>query len=309
MQIYEKISIYCKWLNLRNYGANYALMKIFGRVPVLRAIYRNFYRGLQKQVNSNWCGDSLIQMTDDCDRLICNIEKFGFSKGLNLRQTAVDAINKYAFSAPTYAYLDKGSGFLMHERTVAEAKLQKKILLSHYCNVYKDCSVIKSISDSKGLSTIARKYLGGDAKRIATQLWWTFPVEVDAQTRSRAAHFFHRDLDGWAFLKFFFYITPVLANEGAHVFAEGSHRPSFLQILKERFRINRHSDFIVSKWYPSIIETIGPAGMGLVEDTFGLHKGLTPKGEPRLILCIVFGHNTYKGIQEFTAAPHELRNI
>ena len=242
-------------------------------------------------------------------RLIFNIEKFGLSKGLNLRKTAVDAINNYAFSAPTYAYLDKYSGFLMHERIAAEAKLQKKILLSHYCNVYKDCSVIKSISDSEGLSAIARKYLGGDAKRIATQLWWTFPVEVDAQTRSRGAHFFHRDLDGWAFLKFFFYITPVLANEGAHVFAEGSHRPTFVQILKERFRINRHSDFIVSKWYSSIVETIGPAGTGLVEDTFGLHKGLTPKTEPRLILCIVFGHNSYKGIQEFTASPQELRNI
>jgi hypothetical protein len=284
-------------------------MKIFGRVPALRATFRIFFSGFRKFNNIKYRQDDPIRLSESLETINYSIEKSGFSRGVSLTQASVAAINEYAASNSSYAYLEKHSGFLIHERLSAESKLKKKILLSHYCNVFEKCSEIKTISDSEALLTIAKNYLGTNAKRIATQLWWTFPVKVDDETRSKVAHFFHRDLDGWAFIKFFFYITPVHPGEGAHVFAEASHRPGFKQMLKEKFRISRHSDDAVSSWYPNISEITGPAGMGLAEDTFGLHKGLTPKSEPRLILCVVFGHNSYKGIQEFTAAPHELQNI
>lgn len=304
-----KINTYYKFLTLLNSGANYSLMKIFGRIPTLRAAYRFFSRDLRKPRNNKYSHDDFVCISQNLESINSNIERFGFSGGVNLTHDSVTAINEYAISKPSYAYLDKCSGFFIHERSSAESKLQKKILLSHYCNVYRESSAIKSISDSGTLLAIAKNYLGVNAKRIATQLWWTFPVKVDDETRSKVAHFFHRDLDGWTFMKFFFYITPVKPGEGAHVYAEGSHRPGFKQMLKERFRIGRHSDAAVSSWYSNILEMTGPAGMGLAEDTFGLHKGLTPKNDPRLILCVVFGHNSYKGIQEFTADSHELRNL
>ena len=43
------------------------------------------------------------------------------------------------------------------------------------------------------------------------------------QTRSKAAHNFHRDVDGWGFVKSFFYLNDVLEVAGPHVYVKRSY--------------------------------------------------------------------------------------
>ena len=84
---------------------------------------------------------------------------------------------------------------------------------------------------------------------MSRQLWWTFPTQADEKTRKKAAHFYHRDIDDWAFLKFFFYITPVQAGDGSHHFVLRSHRPGWKQLTVEGFQKKRWTDAQVSAGY------------------------------------------------------------
>jgi hypothetical protein len=119
---------------------------------------------------------------------------------------------------------------------------------------------------------------------------------ADEKTRKKAAHFFHRDIDDWAFLKFFFYITPVQQGDGSHHFVVQSHRPGWKQLTVEGFQKKRWTDAQVAAGYgaAAMRELHGPAGMGFAEDTFGLHKAQSPSVHPRLLVSLVFQLNDYQ---------------
>ena len=91
------------------------------------------------------------------------------------------------------------------------------------------------------------------------------------------------------------------SGDGGHYFVSGSHKPSLRERLSEKFRINRLSDYVVSKRYREndIKEMTGAAGTVIVEDTFGLHKGQTPSKKPRLLACFVFGMKNYNDVQRY----------
>ena len=182
--------------------------------------------------------------------------------------------------------------------------------MAKYFN-FQDQDVFKAFRESSLLGNIAKKYLGESAKCVATQLWWTFPANVDDSVRSKAALFFHRDVDDWGFVKFFFYLNDVNEGGGAHVYVKRSHKPSTLnQILKEKLRINRHYDSSVIKRYGvnSVTPFYGPAGFGIAADTFGFHKGESPEKNSRLMLCAVYAINDY-GVQDFKVDSRQLDEV
>jgi hypothetical protein len=73
---------------------------------------------------------------------------------------------------------------------------------------------------------------------------------------------FHRDVDDFSFVKFFFYLTNVGASDGPHVCVLGSHRRAPVLSWRDRLTLRRYTD----------------------EDTTCVHKGTTPTGNPRLLL-------------------------
>ncbi len=107
--------------------------------------------------------------------------------------------------------------------------------------------------------------------------WWSLPGDGTAEH----AELFHRDVDDWAFYKFFLYLTDVDERSGPHIYVPGSHnRASHLDI-------RRYTDSEAHELGPEIRFT-GPAGSCFLENTYGMHRGLPPLERPRLIFQVTY---------------------
>jgi len=297
--------------NLLTHDYGYVVMKLFSRVYLFKRIFLFFSRLTQtgNSATINTPPDAAVELNSSAsvDEIVADLHRDGCSAKIRLSHESLTNIVNFAEKTRCYAYGNPKHGFHLFEKEECEKKLKKDILLAKYFN-FQEEEIFSDFINSPLLQNIAREYLGNSAKNIATQLWWTFPADVDANTRSKAAHFFHRDVDAWGFVKFFFYLTDVGNGGGQHVYVKRSHKPSLItQIFKEKLRINRHVDTAVIKRFGSdpVTPFYGSAGAGLAADTFGFHKGESPEKAPRLVLCAVYATKDY-GEQEFAVNPEEL---
>ena len=106
--------------------------------------------------------------------------------------------------------------------------------------------------------------------------WWTYP---SAGASLRRGELFHRDVDDWAFVKVFTYLTDVDDQSGPHQFITGS------QDCARLCEIRNFDDKVVFENFDerNVCSFTGSAGTTLVENTFGLHRGTKPFDRPRLI--------------------------
>jgi len=229
-------------------------------------------------------------------QILADLEADGLAPRLALRPEVVAAVQRWADATPCYAYENPAHGFLPAQRTAAEAALGKPILKAVYLRPEQGCDAMRAVCDSPTVHAIARAYLGPGAQLVSRQLWWTFPTQADEKTRKKVAHFFHRDIDDYAFLKFFFYVTPVQPGDGSHHFVLRSHRPGWKQLTVEGFQKKRWTDAQMARGYgaEALRELHGPAGLGFAEDTFGLHKAQSPSVHPRLLISLVFQLRDYQ---------------
>lgn len=221
------------------------------------------------------------------DRLVAD----GLHVGLSLPAAAVEEINAWAAANPVYADRDPRLGFRLHDRAAAERALGKPILVAQHFNALDGCPAVAAAASDPDLRAVAAGYLRSTPRLVGANLWWTFPVDALAADRDRHAHCFHRDVDDLAFLKAFYYLTPVAPGDGGHVVVTGSHRFGTF----DRVEVRRFSDDEVAAAHDPdrIREITGPAGTGFLEDTFCLHKGLTPTRTPRLVLQFEFALHDY----------------
>jgi len=297
--------------NITKNGYRYAAMLLFSRIYLFKKVflYINRLNQVDKFESITTLTDPAVELSKGAsvEEIVGDLHQDGCSAKIRLSHKSLSDIVNFADSTRCYAYGDPKQGFYLSEKEDCEYKLQRDILLAKYFNFQQE-EVFNSLINSSLLESIAKKYIGSGAKNIATQLWWTFPADVDTNTRSKAAHFFHRDVDAWGFVKFFFYLTDVGKGGGPHVYVKCTHKPSLIaQIFKEKLRINRHIDTAVIKRFgdDSVTPIYGSAGAGLAADTFGFHKGESPESKPRLMLCAVYATNDY-GVQDFIADPQEL---
>ncbi|HUY68053.1 MAG TPA: hypothetical protein VMV79_01980 [Alphaproteobacteria bacterium] len=233
------------------------------------------------------------------ERLFPNIDPIAFAEdlknngvtfGLRLPDGLTEAIREFAESQPCYADREPAKGFMLARKEAIEQILGKPLLLAQYFNTTKDCTAIAQLVADPALREIAARYLRSVPTFVGANLWWTFPVKARAEDRDRHAHLFHRDVDDFRFFKFFFYLTDVEKNDGAHMCVATSHRhPPFIK-LKDRWLIRRYQDREVEAFYPKerILEITGKAGDGFAEDTTCMHKARTPERAPRLCLSLTF---------------------
>jgi len=288
-------------------GFGYTLMKIFGRIYFLKRVYIFFSRIPAQQEHGFYDDTSTnvsVQLLDgaEVNDVVRDIKALGYSTKIRLNDFCIESILQYANNERCYAYGDPNLGFYLSEKINCEKVIGKEILAAKYLD-FQGKSAFDDFIKSPVLDAIAKGYLGSGAQNIGTQLWWNYPADVDVATRSKAALFFHRDVDAWGFVKFFFYLSDVGLGGGPHVYVEASHKPSTLsQILSERLRINRHSDASIRNRFgdASVKSFYGTAGAGIAADTFGFHKGESPEINPRLMLCAVYATKDY-GLQDFVS--------
>jgi hypothetical protein len=300
---------------LRALGDNprYVLMRGVGRFIVVRRIVRWSRRRLRPgkaqdlQRPLTRSSDTTMFPDVDVDRFVEQLETEGTALGLRLPPDVVEEISQFAATTPCYADREPGNGFLLPSRGRAESALGKPILVAQYFNTEAGCDAIRRIRDDITIQRIAARYLEARPRLVGVDLWWTFPVDASDEDRRRHAHLFHRDVDDFRFLKFFFYLTDVGDADGPHVVVTGSHLRPLDAKLAGRLSLRRLTDEEVDERFGAeTVKTIlGVAGDGFAEDTFGVHKGMTPVANARLILQLQFALFDY-GITDDRCDQDEL---
>jgi hypothetical protein len=270
----------------------FAIMKGVGRfAPVRRAV--TDIRGVSQR--SRWlafCDEQRSRMVTsafantDPDAFAAQLSLDGVATGLALPEQCVRELQAVAERSSCYADRDPALGFTLNRRLEAERAIGKPILLAQYFNMDTESSVVSKLRDDPFLRLVAALYLGSLPTHISTNMWWTFPVEASEEDRAKHAHFYHNDLDDFAFLKFFFYLSDVEADDGAHMCVSGSHHAPLIKKVTDHWKIRRYQDDEVEEAYGAdrILTIAGPCGTGFAEDTLCIHKGTTPKRSARLVI-------------------------
>lgn len=274
----------------------YALVRGIGRFASVRSGVTGFKRAITRvhtqRVASNLeaCMDTTLLSGVDRHAFMREMHVRGCAFGMVLPALLVDAILHYADTHPVYAFRNEKYGFMPGERPAAEAALGKEILLAQYFNTERDCAAIRQLAADPLLNWVALQYLGTVPRFVGCNLWWTYPIRPSREDQLEHAHFFHRDIDDFKFIKFFFYLTAVEPGDGGHWLVAGSHRKHPHVTLKDRFVTRRFEDAEIKDFYaPSdILEVAGPRGLGFAEDTLCVHKAASPSRKPRLVLQLQF---------------------
>lgn len=242
-----------------------------------------------KAHNEKYINTSLFKDLD-VSEFVKALHSDGISMGLKLPSTILNEILNFSENESCYADRSASCGFRLKDLQKANTKLNKNILVAQYFNTVNNCSAIEILSKDPVLKNIACMYLGSVPKLVSSNLWWTFPGNSTKEDRDRHAHMFHRDIDDFKFVKFFFYLTDVASNDGAHIFVKGSSDRLPNTNYFDKFRSKRYSDDEVSSCYgdENILELCDKAGNGFAEDTFYLHKGQSPTHTPRLLFQLQF---------------------
>jgi hypothetical protein len=274
----------------------YALMRGIARFSVVRGLVTRAHRILHARRYSAYLRECESRMASslfpslDREDFVKRLREDGVAFGLRIPEHLVDEIHNHAQHNRCYADRIPTLGFGLEQRAQAETKLGKPILLAQYFNVATECPAVARLLADPALQWIAAKYLESPPKCVGVNLWWTFPVKALEEDRILHAHLFHRDVDDFRFFKFFFYLTDVGSEDGAHVCVVGSHLNPPVIRPSDRWNVRRYSDSEIEDYYSAdkIVEITAAAGTGFAENTLCIHKGLTPTKEPRLMLHLQF---------------------
>ncbi len=159
---------------------------------------------------------------------------------------------------------------------------------------------LMGIANDPALLEVAAGYLGCKPTIANLGLWWSFPTDGSAQE----AENFHRDVDDWKFLKLFVYLTDVGPTAGPHAFVKGSHRST------KFLRLRRLEESEVANEFPAekILSITGKAGDAFFEDTFGIHRGVPPITERRLLFQVEYAINPL-AVSVYQPVPSSRRDI
>ncbi|MER9115930.1 hypothetical protein NKH93_04835 [Mesorhizobium sp. M0954] len=251
---------------------------------------RLHWRGAKPVPPARNVGETMFAGVDR-DAVVGALRTEGLCSGLMLPAAIHDEIARFAELTPCFGNFDRRLEFLPEKHADAEKHFGRPLLSGHYFERVLDCNAAVAVQRDPLLLDIAAHYLGSQAKLITTRVWWSFPTGgvSDADKNMASLGKYHFDLDDWRMLKFFFYLVPVDADTGPHVYVRGSHNR---RILKHQLTLLvGHSAEEVLGVYgeQSPVTLTGPAGLGFVEDPFGFHMGTVPTRTPRLMMEVGFG--------------------
>jgi hypothetical protein len=266
------------------------LLLVFGRFLPIRQLLTAVLRRAAPRNAASTAEDSVRLSDLDIPAIVDTVRQEGICTALRLPPDMVAEIRAYAETHTCYG----GPGWntpVEPPHTNATGPDGVRILAANLPDAYPDCPAVAHLVQQGVFHAIAAEYLGPSAQIIDVRLWWSFPAgdASRADLRRVAQDTFHFDLADWGQLKFFFYLTDVDAETGAHVYVRGSHARRPLSCQFTPFSAKR-DDQIDALYGPASIQTVlGPAGTGFVEDVFGFHTGLAVRRDRRLVLEMSFG--------------------
>jgi hypothetical protein len=176
--------------------------------------------------------------------------------------------------------------------------------------------LLLELANDARLLAIADRYLGCTPTLYSLNAWWSFP---GLGRPAKVSQSFHRDLDDFRFCTLFVYLTDVGERGGPHVYVRRTHRIDLLEPSVARADAGALADLdaemrkaladgallrgqaygldpAIHRLLGELIDVIpGPAGSGLIADTYGLHMGIPPETGPRLIFWARYGTHANGG--------------
>jgi hypothetical protein len=139
---------------------------------------------------------------------------------------------------------------------------------------------ILKAANNKNLINLIEKYFDAKITLDWIWAWWSFKSDK----MDHGPQNFHRDYESFNFVKVFVYLTDVLDDlDGCHEFIIGScNNNNFYK--RERFDKND----IINYYKNNVLKIYGKKGTTFIANTFGIHRGIKPIKNNRLILCILY---------------------
>lgn len=269
----------------------YSVMRLIARFEIFRILHDLFF--IKKNIIHTSGSDLPEPFVVQNKELVNFLEADGVGFGLDLQKDYVERIKDYAEENLCFADRQPEKGFYLSELDRVNHILKKDIVVAQYFNFSKT-TIVRELLSSNIINNIVLGYFKTQPKLVGVNLWWTFPGKHLEKDRRKHAHFFHRDVDDFKFLKLFIYITDVDENSGPHIVVKGTHRSKLICRLSDLWRERRYFDSEVEKSYQKDITSIvGGSGTCFFENTLCLHKGTTPNNNARLVLQFEWACNDY----------------
>ena len=236
------------------------------------------------------------------DKALGDLGRQGFALlDTTLSSDLVQQLSDFCASAPCTLTSDQAVGLGAGETVTVdfESPLAEKYAVTTGALVGNE--LIRRMMLDRGLLEIAQRYIGTAPIIDIVTAWYSFP---SASPSHEAAQLFHFDLDRVRWLKAFFLLTDQTVETGAHMYIPGTHRDGGIdaQLLAKGY--TRLEDDEVARFYPreSWKSMEAPAGSILLEDTRGLHKGISLRKDHRLMLQFEYAQSLFGHVPHLATA-------
>ncbi len=136
------------------------------------------------------------------------------------------------------------------------------------------------LANNPVILTALEAYFGCKPSCEMMQASWSPPSKRNA-VRSQV---FHRDTDGFQFIKLFLFLTDVTEESGPHCFVLNSHNKN--KLTKPGFFTNE--EVVEAFGEENVMYITCPKGTHFLENTYGVHKGTQPKSKGRLMVQVLY---------------------
>ena len=190
-----------------------------------------------------------------------------------LSKSDIEEITAFAFSTPAY-------DLNLAKEIVIRTDAIPRNTARHVWQIGKIIRIpaVQRLMLDPTFHSIAQSYLRATPLLTSVTLWIDAPAD-----KVLDAHRYHYDNDGPGFLKFFFYLTDVDVDTGAHCFMKRTHshrKPPPFRLAK------LYNDEELHAHYGRDTEIMfaAPRGTIIAEDTAGFHRGSTTLSAHRLLM-------------------------
>ena len=220
----------------------------------------------------------------------------------NFSPEIVQELATYFASAPCTLTSDQELNMAPEDRVVVDFANPLAVKYSVDTNTVLMNATVRKMLLDRGLLQIAQEYLGSTPVVDIVTAWYSFPTTNPSH---EAAQFFHFDLDRVRWLKAFLLLTDQTIETGAHVYIPGTQRDGGISsdLLAKGYA--RLQDPDVENFYPKDTwkSMVAPAGSILLEDTRGLHKGISLKRDHRLMLQFEYAQTLFGNVPFLATVP------
>lgn len=239
-------------------------------------IHSNYF--IEKEINLH---ESLKKIDEIGYSPIYNISSDFKNSLLNVVLNSKNLDTKKIHINPNDLYKIKEETIEQYLKRLTKLKVTR---ISGFLDLNKQ-KLLKDFLTSKEILSVVENYLNCKGISINANFFISNPVEKSEKEKFNTAQIFHWDNDFKKFLKLYIYLTDVDSSAGPHLFVEKTHK-----FKKRRHRLCRvYSDNNIYKHYDNFKEFTGKSGSSFFVDSYGLHKGESPKEKSRIILNIHFG--------------------